>query len=50
MEKSHEFVKGMKEVRIDDVGHWILLQAKDVVVEEVLRFLGESLRSVNSKL
>ncbi|KAJ8503365.1 hypothetical protein ONZ45_g10924 [Pleurotus djamor] len=54
IEKAHKFIANLQDVAIEGKGHWLMVEAKETVTEQVLRWL-ESLQltpkdTVTSKL
>ncbi|KAG2054910.1 alpha/beta-hydrolase [Suillus hirtellus] len=47
---AHKFISRLNTVAIEDVGHWVMLQAQDRVALEVLRFLSSLGLSQQSRL
>lgn len=47
---AHKFISRLNTVAIEDVGHWVMLQAQDRVALEVLRFLSSLGLSQQSRM
>jgi soluble epoxide hydrolase/lipid-phosphate phosphatase len=52
VQNAHKFISRLNTVALEDVGHWVMLEAQDRVALEVLRFLSslELSPSQNSRM
>jgi soluble epoxide hydrolase / lipid-phosphate phosphatase len=41
IQKSHKFIPGLQDIPLDLRGHWLMVEAKDTIVEKVLEWLDE---------
>ncbi|TDL29656.1 alpha/beta-hydrolase [Rickenella mellea] len=48
VESMRKFVKNLTEVKLDGLGHWLMVEGKDVLADHVLNFLASS--GVKAKL
>lgn len=39
----NKFVNNVQAIRLDGKGHWLMLEAPDVITQETIRFLDEKL-------
>jgi soluble epoxide hydrolase/lipid-phosphate phosphatase len=47
---AHKFISRLNTVALEDVGHWVMLEAHDRVASEVLRFLSSLDPSQQSRM
>ncbi|KAG1760714.1 Alpha/Beta hydrolase protein [Suillus occidentalis] len=47
---AHKFISRLNTVALEDVGHWVMLEAQDRVASEVLRFLSSLDSSHHSRM
>ncbi|KAH7907146.1 Alpha/Beta hydrolase protein [Hygrophoropsis aurantiaca] len=45
LRNAHKFIPQLQDVALDGAGHWILLEAKDIVTEETSQWVDSLLRS-----
>lgn len=45
-----KFVKDIRSIKLEGKGHWLMVEAPDVIIQETLQFLNERLRSGESTI
>jgi len=50
VQNSHKFISRLNTVALENVGHWVMLEAQDRITSEVLRFLSSLGSSQPSRL